>query len=139
MEQYEKVYLYKRIVKAKLFIDNHYSDNIDLDNISDQAHFSKFHFIRLFKSLYGSTPNNYLIKIRMEKAKIFLAKGHSVLETSIMVGFDSPTSFSGMFKKLSGLTPSAFQREQDLKRNAIQSNPLLFIPNCFAETRGWTK
>jgi len=139
MEQYEKIYLYKRIVRAKLFIDDHYSDNIDLDNISDQAHFSKFHFIRLFKSIYGSTPNNYLIKVRMDKAKILLVKGHSVLETSNMVGFDSPTSFTGMFKKISGQTPSTFQREQDFKRNAMQSNPLLFVPNCFAETHGWTK
>ena len=139
MEQYEKIYLYKRIVRAKLFIDDHYADNIDLTNISDQAHFSKFHFIRLFKSIYGSSPNNYLIKIRMDKAKTLLAKGHSVLETCIMVGFDSPTSFTGMFKKISGQTPSAFQREQDLKRNAIQSNPLLFVPNCFAQTHGWTK
>ena len=139
MEQYEKIYLYKRIVRAKLFIDDHYSDNIDLDNISDQAHFSKFHFIRLFKSIYGSTPNNYLIKIRMDNAKILLAKGHSVLETSIMVGFDSPTSFTGMFKKISGQTPSTFQREQDFKRTAMQSNPLLFVPNCFAETHGWAK
>jgi AraC-like DNA-binding protein len=75
----------------------------------------------------------------MDKAKILLAKGHSVLETSNMVGFDSPTSFTGMFKKISGQTPSTFQREQDFKRNAMQSNPLLFVPNCFAETHGWTK
>ena len=139
MEQYEKIYLYKRIVKAKLFIDVHYADNIDLENISDQAYFSKFHFIRLFKSIYGSTPNNYLIRIRMENAKILLANGHSVLETSIMVGFDSPTSFAGMFKKIAGQTPSTFQKKEDLKRIAIRSNPLLFVPNCFAETHGWTK
>jgi AraC-like DNA-binding protein len=139
MEQYEKIYLYQRIVRAKLFIDNYYADNIDLDNIADQAHFSKFHFIRLFKSIYGKTPNNYLIKIRMDNAKILLAKGHSVLETSIMVGFDSPTSFAGMFKKMAGQTPSAFKREQEIKGNAIQTNPLLFVPNCFAETNGWRK
>ena len=102
MEQYEKIYLYQRIVRAKLFIDNYYADNIDLNNISGQAHFSKFHFIRLFKSIYGKTPNNYLIEIRMDNAKVLLAKGHSVLETSIMVGFDSPTSFAGMFKKIAG-------------------------------------
>ena len=139
MEQYEKIYLYKRIVKAKLFIDDHYADNIDLNNICDQANFSKFHFIRLFKSIYGSTPNNYLIKVRMEKAKILLAKGHSVLETSIMVGFDSPTSFAGMFKKHAGQTPSTFQKEQLAQKIAMQLNPLLFVPNCFAENNGWTK
>jgi AraC-like DNA-binding protein len=139
MEHYEKIYLYKRIVKAKLFIDDHYHDHIDLRNISDQAHFSKFHFIRLFKSIYGSTPNNYLVRVRMENAKIFLSKGHSVLATSIMVGIDSPTSFAGMFKKYTGQTPSLFQKNHEINRVAICSNPLLFVPNCFAETTGWKK
>jgi AraC-like DNA-binding protein len=139
MEQYEKIYLYKRIVKAKLFIDDCYADNIDLDNIAGHAHFSKFHFIRLFKSTYGKTPNSYLIKIRIDKARILLSKGHSVLETSLIIGFDSPTSFTGMFKKITGKTPSVFQREYEIKRNAIQTNPLLFVPNCFAETHGWRK
>jgi methylphosphotriester-DNA--protein-cysteine methyltransferase len=75
----------------------------------------------------------------MDNAKILLTKGHSVLETSVMVGVDSPTSFAGMFKKLTGQTPSAFQRAQEVKRNAIQENPLQFVPNCFVETQGWTK
>jgi AraC-like DNA-binding protein len=137
IKQNEKIYLYKRIVKAKLFIDDYYADNIDLTNIAGQAHFSKFHFIRLFKSIYGKTPNNYLVKIRIDNAKILLAKGHSVLETSVKIGFDSPTSFTGIFKKVTGKTPSTFQREQALKRKAIQTNPLQFVPNCFAETHGW--
>ena len=139
MEQFEKIYLYKRIVKAKLFIDKHYMDNIDLENIADQAYFSKFHFIRLFKSIYGKTPNNYLIKIRIDSAKILLAKGHSVSETSLMIGFESPTSFTGMFKKIVGKTPSTFQTLQQIKAKSILKNPLLFVPNCFAETHGWTK
>jgi AraC-like DNA-binding protein len=139
MEQYEKIYLYQRIVSAKLFIDEHYSERIDLHNISDQAHFSKFHFIRLFRSIYGSTPNNYLIKVRIDKAKALLSEGRSVLEASSMVGFDSPTSFTGTFKKHSGQTPSLFQRKQYVKRRAIQSNPLLYVPNCFAESHGWKK
>ena len=139
MEPYEKIYLYQRIVRAKLFIDKHYADPIDLDNIADQAHFSKFHFIRLFKILYGKTPNNYLINVRMDNAKILLAEGHSVLETSMLVGFDSPTSFAGMFKKNAGQSPSLFQRAQQLKRKEIQINPFRFVPNCFAETYGWTK
>jgi len=139
MEQYEKIYLYQRIVRAKLFIDSSYADPINLDNISDQAHFSKFHFIRLFKSIYGKTPKHYLLKIRMDNAKILLAKGHSVLETGALVGFDSPTSFTGAFKKMVGQAPSTFQKEQIMKQQAMQANPLLFVPNCFAETQGWTK
>jgi AraC-like DNA-binding protein len=139
MKQYEKIYLYQRIVKAKLFIDNNYSGNLDLDNISDQAHFSKYHFIRLFKSVYGKTPNNYLIKVRIENAKILLAKGDSVSEASMSVGFDSPTAFAGAFKKITGISPSEYRSAQAIKRNAIAVNPLLYIPNCFAETHGWKK
>ena len=41
--------MYKRIVQAKLFIDRKYAERIALNNISDEAHFSKFHFVRLFK------------------------------------------------------------------------------------------
>ncbi len=139
MQQFEKIYLYRRIVKAKLFIDNHYADDIDLDNVSGQAHFSKFHFIRLFKLIYGYTPNNYLVKTRIEKAKILLGKGNPVLQTSIMVGFHSPTSFAGTFKKITGVSPSAFQKEQLIKKTAMQANPLRFVPNCFAATHGWTE
>ena len=137
MEQFEKIYLYKRIVQAKLYIDNHYAENIDLENIADQAHFSKFHFIRLFKSIYGRTPNNYLIKIRIDQARLLLEKGNTVMESCLSVGFDSPTSFAGMFRKITGQSPSAFRKQQEEKRNAIQRNPLQFVPNCFAETYGW--
>lgn len=139
MEQYEKIYLYQRIVRAKIYIDNNYFENLDLENISDQAYFSKFHFIRLFKSLYGKTPNNYLVKVRMDNAQILLSKGHSVLETTILVGFDSPTSFAGTFKKTVGLSPSEYRKTQELKQEEIKINPLRYIPNCFAETHGWVK
>ena len=139
MEQYEKIYLYRRLVNAKLYIDDHFSSNIDLDNISEQAHFSKFHFIRLFKSVYGLTPKNYLIKVRIEHAKKLLATGHSVADTGFMVGLESATSFTGMFKKITGTTPSHYQKQQNLRRSEILKSPLSFVPNCFAETYGWAK
>lgn len=139
MEQYEKLYLYKRIVQAKLFIDSHFADNIDLDNIADQACFSKFHFIRVFKSIYGKSPHNYLISVRMEKAKKFLTEGVSILAVSVRVGFDSPTSFTGVFKKVVGKTPSAYRNQAIIKKVAITANPLSAVPNCFAQTHGWAK
>jgi AraC-like DNA-binding protein len=139
LEQYEKIYLYKRIVNAKLYIDSHFSCSIDLDNIAEQAHFSKFHFIRLFRSIYGMTPKNYLIKTRIDQAKKFLINGHSVLESGLMVGLESPTSFSGMFKKITGITPSEYQKQEKERQRSICQQPLQFVPNCFAETHGWSK
>lgn len=137
LEQYEKIDLYRRIVRAKLYIDKHFAENLDLDNISGQAYFSKFHFIRIFNSIYGLTPKNYLIRQRIDNAKKYLANGHSVVETGFMVGLESPTSFAGMFKKITGLTPSNYKKLENIKRMRIIQNPLQFVPNCFAETHGW--
>ncbi len=139
MDQFEKFYLYKRIVQAKLFIDDHFADPIDLDNIADQAYFSKFHFMRLFKTIYGRSPHNYLVWVRIERAKTFLADGVSVLDVSLRVGFDSPTSFTATFKKMAGKTPSEYSRLAAIKKRAIHTNPLSVVPNCFAETHGWIK
>jgi AraC-like DNA-binding protein len=137
-DKYPRIYLYKRIVQAKLFIDNYFGDNIDLDNIADEAYFSKFHFIRLFKAIYGNTPHQYLTRVRIENSKEHLQKGNSVTETCFTVGFDSVSSFTGLFKKYTGLSPSAFQRQCMKRQEQIKSTPLQFVPNCFAEQKGWT-
>jgi AraC-like DNA-binding protein len=136
---YPKFYLYNRIVKAKLFIDKNYQDKIDLDNIADEAYFSKFHFVRLFKSIYGKPPHQYLTQVRIENAKHFLRMNCSVSDTCFQVGFDSITSFTGLFKKSEGCTPSEYQRQYFRRQKNIQEVPLQFIPNCFAEKNGWTK
>jgi AraC-like DNA-binding protein len=139
LKQYQKLYLYRRIVQAKLFIDRHYADNIDLEQIADEAYFSKFHFCRLFKNAYGKTPHHYLTQVRMNNAQQLLAKGFPVAEVSFCVGFDSSTSFTALFKKHFGISPSGYQAKQLKKQTLIATNPLHVVPNCFAETFGWKK
>ena len=139
MEQYPKIYLYRRLVKAKFFIDEHFMDNIDLGNIADEAYFSKFHFIRLFKKIYNKTPHQYLTSVRIEKAKQYLQENNSVSDVCYTVGFDSVSSFIGLFKRIVCLTPAAYQQQQAKRKADISMTPLKFIPNCFAESKGWTK
>ena len=131
------VYHYRRIVQAKLFIDNHFDEKIDLDNIADEAAFSKFHFIRLFNSVYQKTPHQYLSFVRIEKARQLLASNVSVANVCYSVGFDSVSSFAGLFKRSTGLTPAVYQLQQQQKLAAMAKAPLCFIPNCFAEKNGW--
>ncbi|WP_210465785.1 helix-turn-helix transcriptional regulator [Rufibacter roseolus] len=138
-QTYPKFYLYSRIVKAKLFIDSNYHQNLDLENISDEASFSKFHFIRLFKSIYGKTPHHYLTQVRIEKAKHFLQSNCTVTDTCFKVGFDSITSFTGLFKKTVGKTPSEYQQLYCLRQDQIKAQPLRFIPGCFASQKGWAE
>jgi AraC-like DNA-binding protein len=114
-ELYGKDYITRQVIQAKHFIDKHFSDRIDLDKIAREAHLSKFHFVRLFKTTYGRTPHQYLIEKRMEKAKEFLKKGLSVSDVCISIGFESIPSFTRIFKKIKGTTPARFQQ---LKRKS---------------------
>lgn len=134
---YPKVYLYRRIVQAKLFIDTNYADNIDLDNISDEAYFSKFHFIRLFKTVYGKTPHQYLKSVRIEKAKQLLKEGQAVSEACFLVGFESLSSFSGLFKRVVGQSASSYVIHHQRSKEKIAQTPLAFVPSCYAYQHGW--
>jgi AraC-like DNA-binding protein len=136
-ELYPKMYLYRRIVYAKLFIDNNFAEKIDLDNIADEAFFSKFHFIRLFHTIYKKTPYQYLSSVRIEKAKLLLTTNIPVTNVCYAVGFESVSSFTGLFKRITGHTPSAYQAFQHQRITDTANMPLKFIPNCFAEMNGW--
>lgn len=114
-------------------MDEHFSENIDLSHIADEAYFSKFHFIRQFKKIYGSTPHQYLTQVRIERSMQLLRKGAAVSEVCFSVGFESLSSFSSLFKRIAGVTPSTYQAQQLKIKAQILKTPLKFIPGCFAE------
>ena len=133
MKQFPKIYLYRRVVQAKIFIDNNFREEIDLNAIADEAHYSRFHFIRLFKMSYGKTPHQYLTWVRIENAKLLLQDGMAVTDVCFAVGFDSASSFTGLFKRITSTTPSSYQKEQLIRKAEVESIPLKFVPNCFIE------
>lgn len=137
MFEYPKVYLYQRIVQAKLYMDQNFGENIDLSLISDEASFSRFHFIRLFKSCYGKTPHQYLKGVRLEKAKLLLQQNHSVTEVCQLVGFESLGSFSNLFRTANGISPVNYLRQQQKLKAATLQQPRRFVPSCFATQNGW--
>ena len=139
MNELPKIYLYRRIVQAKLFIDEHYGNAIDLKSISGEAYYSRFHFIRVFKQIYSKTPHQYLISVRINKARLLLESRMPVTEVCFQVGFESLSSFSGLFKKMTGFSPHIYLQQHQLLIAAIKSTPLNYIPNCFANANGWTK
>ena len=104
--------LTKQIIQSKHYIDKYFSEDINLDKIAGKAWVSKFHFIRVFKRYYGRTPNQYLQEVRIEMAKKILAKGKSIEEVCNAIGFKSKTSFISLFKKMTGVTPLAYQNKK---------------------------
>lgn len=127
---YYRTNLYRRLVLAKLYIERHYHESINVDLIADESCFSKFHFIRLFKRIYGFTPHQYLIRVRVDKAKELLGKNNAVERVCSLVGFESVSSFSMLFKRRTGLTPSFYQLQQLSLKNERRCEPYKYIPGC---------
>lgn len=124
--------LYTRIVRAKLFIDDNYASPIDLDRLSDEACFSKYHFLRLFKRAYNKTPYQYLSERRIDKAKEKLrSEQTTVSEVCEEVGFESATSFSSKFKEYTGETPALFRLRAMQSQQLAKEQPAKVIPSCF--------
>jgi len=109
-ELYANIYLVKRVIQAKYFIEQNFDQAITLDIICKEACISKFHLIRSFKKIYGVTPYQHLTFLRIKKAKELLQANLPINTVCYHLGFDSPTSFSGLFKKIAGKTPVEFQR-----------------------------
>jgi AraC-like DNA-binding protein len=113
---YGKQYLTERIIWAKHFMEANASASLDLNQIARQACLSKFHFIRLFRCYYGCTPHQFLIQTRISQAKNLLQQGLTVIDACGMVGFDSVSSFTRLFRKITGCSPLLYQRKWLLKK-----------------------
>ena len=98
-DEHPKMYLYRRIVAAKVYIDEHYRQKLNLQQLSAHAYFSKYHFQRSFKKAYGKSPHQYLTEVRMDAAKSLLESGMAVSEVCHKVGFESTPSFIHLFRK----------------------------------------
>lgn len=138
-DPYPKAYFYRRIVQAKLFIDAHFHEPLDVDAISGEACYSKFHFIREFQAIYDRTPREHLAHCRMERAMELMAQGAQALDACIAVGYNSLSSFSRAFKKATGSTPASFREAALERQEQSRVQPLQFVPDCFSGAHGATE
>jgi AraC-like DNA-binding protein len=124
--------IYKKIITAKLYMDENFHEPIDLARISRQACLSRFHFHRLFTRIYQRTPHRYLTQKRIEQARQWLAGNKlSVAEICNNVGFESIGSFSMLFKREIGFSPQFYRNRARLRNEQARNEPKSFIPNCF--------
>ena len=129
-EEYKKQYLYKQVVNAKLFVDRNFSDNLTQEKIASKAFYSKFHFTRLFKSIYGKTPHQYLTSVRIEKAKKLLQEGLGTSQVCFLVGLSSTSSFKSLFKSHTKETPFNYQKRFQKQKQDVLLMPGKFILSC---------
>jgi AraC family transcriptional regulator len=93
------------------YIEAHLSEQIPLATLARLTRLSTFHFCRAFKQSFGVPPHRYHTNRRIEQAKIMLAqRKHSVTEVGLTVGFNETSSFTAVFRKFTGQTPSRYHR-----------------------------
>jgi AraC family transcriptional regulator len=106
------------IASAVDYIHENMDANLSLSEIVKAANFTtNLHsFIRAFRRHCGKAPHQYIIEIRLEKAKTMLVSNrHSVTDVALSCGFSSLSHFSGAFKKRWGVSPTEILRQRGIK------------------------
>jgi AraC family transcriptional regulator len=94
------------------FIGDNYDRDIKLAELAHVAGMSSFHFAREFKRTTGTTPHQYLIKFRIERAKTLLAKRDlPLIEVSLRSGFSHQSHFTRLFRRVTGTTPHSYRTQ----------------------------
>jgi AraC-like DNA-binding protein len=111
----------RRAVETALWIDAHSHRQIDLEHAAGQADISPFHFLRLFSSVLGVTPHQYLVRSRLRHAARLLADDDSsITDVAYDVGFGDLSNFVRTFHRAAGVSPLRFRQASRGMRKIFQ-------------------
>ena len=116
------------LLSARAVMDSTYEEPLSIEQIASHAGFSHYHFIRFFHRTYGITPHQYLTRKRIQQAQRLLALSDlPVTEICLAVGFQSLGSFSTLYRRQTGYSPS----EHRTRLQAQQKHLEQAAPSCF--------
>jgi AraC-like DNA-binding protein len=111
----------RRAVETALWIDAHSHRQIDLEDAAGQADISPFHFLRLFSSVLGVTPHQYLVRSRLRHAARRLADDDSsITDIAYDVGFGDLSNFVRTFHRAARVSPLRFRQASRGNRKIFQ-------------------
>jgi len=104
--------LHARVQRGRQAMDEMLTENLPLKSIARLAHLSPFHFHRAFCAVFGETPHAYRTRRRLERASRLLKETDAaVTEVCLDTGFESVGSFSTLFRRRFGASPTEFRRK----------------------------
>ena len=99
------------IKKAILYISQHFTENLTLEEVAGHVHLNPAYFSSVFKQSTGSSFKEYLNMVRIEESKRLLANTeYTIINIAVAADFEDQSYFSKVFKKYTGLTPRQYRQ-----------------------------
>lgn len=113
-----------RIERVVVFINEHLHEPLDLARVAVESHFSSYHFHRIFHGAMNETPQEYINRLRVERAANLLMKARnmSITEIALACGFSSSSTFSRAFKLYFGVSAREYANGRHLRSLADACN-----------------
>ena len=125
--------LFARLTQAREALADTSGRKVSIEELARTLEMSPFHFIRQFDAVFGVTPHQFRIQARLDRAKRLLAiGGHSVTDVCFEVGFESLGSFSDLFTRRVGTSPSSYCRRVRVLVHQPGTMPPALIPGCLS-------
>jgi AraC-like DNA-binding protein len=122
-----------RLCHARDLLRDWEEEPVSVVAVARASGLTRFHFIRLFKAIFGETPHQYRLRAQIEKARhLLLLTDLSVTDVCMAVGFSSLGSFSALFSRRVGMSPSEFQRWYRPASLPERQLPASLIPGCLS-------
>ncbi|HLD84901.1 MAG TPA: GyrI-like domain-containing protein [Coxiellaceae bacterium] len=124
----------ERILAVLIYIQNHLDDPLSLEKLASIAHFSPYHFHRVFSGLMGESVKNYLRRLRLERAIRDLAFTElSLIQISERAGYDTQASFQRAFKEAYKKTPLTLRKKA--RKNLVELRETIDTKKPFVEVK----
>lgn len=125
--------LLSRLCHARDLLRTWEEEPLSTTAVARASGLTRFHFIRVFKALFGETPHQYRLRAQMERAKhLLILTDLTITEICMEVGFSSLGSFSALFRRRAGISPSEFQRRHRPAPEGERQLPASLIPGCLS-------
>jgi AraC-like DNA-binding protein len=109
-----------RVTRTVRYVDEHAGDALSLTDLAKAAGLSPFHFLRTFEDLTGTTPHQYVMRLRLRRAAARLtAEPAKILDVALDSGFGDVSNFNRAFRAEFGVSPRAYRRSTSVQFDSV--------------------